>query len=1804
LIHRVTRQSTRDEVLSLLQPLVRDWFAAKFPTLTEPQAYAVPLIHERKSVLISSPTGSGKTLTAFLSVLNELYSMQLRDELEDKIYAVYVSPLKALANDINRNLVEPLQEIRELAAKAGLPPPEVRVGVRSGDTSPQERQKQARTPPHIFITTPESLSLVLSAPKFRERFSDVKWIVVDEIHEICGNKRGALLSLSLERLQDHVGADLTRIGLSATIAPVDEVAKYLAGYVKGKLREIHTVEVESRKSLDIAVLCPVRDLSEYAMQEANAKMYDLLTDLIAKHRTTLIFTNTRSGTEHVSFKLKEQGVEDLEAHHGSLSKETRLDVEDKLKRGALKAVVSSTSLELGIDIGYIDLVCQIGSPKSIAKALQRIGRAGHNYGDTSVGRMIVFEPWDLMECATLVKSAYENRIDRVDIVRDALDVLAQAVIGMSLEKRWDLEEAFEIIKRSYAYHDLTKKDFLSVLEYLSSRNPDVKVFAKVWFDADEKRFGKKRGTRLIYYTNVGTIPEEGSYHVISERGTPLGDLSEKFVEYLKPSDIFVLGGRTHQFLRVRGMTVYVKDASGRRPTVPSWTGEMLPRSFDLSIAVGEFRRLLAGKIDELGDRAAMEWLLQSFRLDEGSARSLVSHVQEQRAVLPHLPSDKQAVIEGYIDEKGTRNVIFHYCFGRRVNDALSRAYAHAVTEKYKTNVRVGVTDDCFMLTIPKRIELEGIEKLVTSENLEDQLRRAVRTTELFKQRFRHCATRAFMILRNYKGREVSIGRQQLRSQRVLDWLHELEDFPVVKEAYREILNDVMDLGHAREVLEGIEGKRIEVKVAGFSNLPSPFAHSVVLAGVGDLVLMEDRSALLRELHKQILKRIVPEQELEAAQFKEDEVKGYFKKKLPAVERKDDILALLGRVGALNLLQQKPPSVFEYSRVTGSDLRAWGAELMDAGKVQSVWTPRGILWAATEEVPLYAAVYAQKSRLKPEEDAVARVLEGGPASLKSVARALKRDSKEVSEVLRRLERAYTVHRRGLEETVFSLRPVKRESFETALDRLITRHLDVHGPSTAHELAYILDLEEDLLKEALRDLEQEGVVASGHFVLGGEYQYMLVHDLQRLRRRGDTREVFEEGQVQGFLLKKQFGGLRTIDDYFDRFLEAGMALDVFNHLEAFDYAEWIRRREGGDILEGRFLNGRVRYVRAKDAPLFLSAFPRSELTELEEKVLGTVKTHPEGIDLYGIARQLRDERERVKEALEKLDYDCYVIRKFQGDGWSTRNLYIPFDMKDDLVEGAGEKIVLAFLRAYGPAPLASIKEYARFYWDEAQSLMDGLEEAGTVQRILVSGKGEGEMYVLADDLPALRETPVAGATDRVRILSILDPWAQQLWAQYVARWGEGWYFPIVKDGGLIGMAEIWEMSGCLEIRELDLNTPDLLPETLRAVDRMMEFYRDRGYEIVRLTRAFNTEVPALETVKPFLAAGYARLGDFLAKGEIVPRDFDKSQLLAYVFRCQGIHPDHAFEDPESAAKALLGLRSDFAARLRVRDFAPLEQLHRRGALSKGLGIPDYYTYCTESDLMLFKRAKNVPLAKEMRQVLSVVRDNEPISRPRVLALSPLGFTATTRALKKLYEGCYIIRTPDNRYRTVRDLRVPVDEARKAVLRRTAESLGVFTAEALANFLRFEFTMAETRRLLRELEREGRLVKGFFARGERTVYWMLKEGMDVIEGLTFDRTFVLSPLDNLIQFLRTDIGQRWRMGGHVFVIFQGAEMVAAFTARRRKTSLSIVKFEGDAAARKVLEEFEEENELEVGEHVDRISDAEVMEWYTKMYGRGVGK
>ncbi|HRU11929.1 MAG TPA: DEAD/DEAH box helicase, partial [Methanomassiliicoccales archaeon] len=450
-MQRVRKRASKQEVLSLLDPLIAEWFDSRFEGLTEPQAYAIPLIHERKSVLVSSPTGSGKTLTAFTSIINELFKYAKEGRLEDRIYAVYVSPLKALANDINKNLEEPLGQMHELATRKGYGFPQVRVGVRSGDTSPAERQRQLRRPPHIFITTPESLALVLTAPKFREKFSQVEYVIVDEIHEICDSKRGAHLSLTLERLQALCQRPITRIGLSATLAPIEDIAAYLVGCQDGKVRPVEIIEVLTKRDLDLEVVCPTEDMTALPYEIVNARMYDMLRDMVNAHRTTLVFTNTRSGTEQVVYKLRERGIESIEAHHGSLSKETRLDVEDRLKRGELRCVVSSTSLELGIDIGSVDLVCQIGSPKSVAKGLQRIGRSGHSVGRTPKGRMIVLDLDDLVECAVLCRAAHRRAIDRVTVPENALDVLAQTLVGMSLERRWTVEEALRLVRGSYCY---------------------------------------------------------------------------------------------------------------------------------------------------------------------------------------------------------------------------------------------------------------------------------------------------------------------------------------------------------------------------------------------------------------------------------------------------------------------------------------------------------------------------------------------------------------------------------------------------------------------------------------------------------------------------------------------------------------------------------------------------------------------------------------------------------------------------------------------------------------------------------------------------------------------------------------------------------------------------------------------------------------------------------------------------------------------------------------------------------------------------------------------------------------------------------------------------------------------------------------------------------------------------------------------------------------------------------------------------------------------------------------------------------
>ncbi len=851
-----------DEISKNLHPLVREWFFKKFETFTPPQRYSIVPALKGKNVLVTSPTGSGKTLAGFLPVISDLVDLAEKGKLEDKVYAVYVSPLRALNNDIRRNLEEPLREIYELAKEKGIELQEIRIAVRTGDTPQEERQRQLKKPPHILITTPETLAIVLASPKFSRYLTNVRYLIVDEIHAMAENKRGTHLTLSMERLERLQKGRMVRIGLSATIHPLDEVARFLVGYEDERERDCVVADVTFEKKMDIKVISPIDDFFSASAEEISQKLYNLLAELVKSSRTCLIFTNTRSATERVVYHLKKLLPDyPIKAHHSSLSREVRLEVEEELKKGMLKCVVTSTSLELGIDIGYIDLVILLGSPKSINRALQRIGRSGHKLEEVSVGRIVVVDQDDLVECTVLAKEAMERRLDRIHIPKKPLDVLCQHIVGMAIEKRWKVDEALKLIRRAYPYKDLTKEELVDVLRYLAGKYSELekeKVYGKIWFDEEKEEFGRRsRLLRPIYYLNVGTIPDEVAINVITKDGKFIGKVEEEFAERLVKGDIFVLAGRTFRFLGSRGMSIIVEEVEGEKPTVPSWFSEQLPLSYDLALRIQKFRAEMDEMLEkllkeEIGEDGIIEHLMREYRIERNTAKAIFRYFLEQK-LFSEIPTDKKLVIEEFEDD-GTFCYAFHTLVGRRANEAISRVFAYRIGKIKDCNVQIAVTDNGFLLKLPKKLERHEILDLFDTKDFREHLKQALDKTELLRRRFRHVAVRSFMILRNYLGREKSVWKQQMSADALLKLLKKhFPDFPVLRETYREIMEDSMDIENALDYLSKV-GKEIELKVVEVPN-PSPFALNMYLVGEEDVVLMEDRRKVLKMLHEMILKSI-------------------------------------------------------------------------------------------------------------------------------------------------------------------------------------------------------------------------------------------------------------------------------------------------------------------------------------------------------------------------------------------------------------------------------------------------------------------------------------------------------------------------------------------------------------------------------------------------------------------------------------------------------------------------------------------------------------------------------------------------------------------------------------------------------------------------------------------------------------------------------------------------------------------------------------------------------------------------------------
>ncbi|MCE5338573.1 MAG: ATP-dependent helicase [Methanomicrobiaceae archaeon] len=859
-----------EEISGLLDENVREWCIRQLKgRFTPPQRMAVPLIHEGKNVLICSPTGSGKTLAAFLAIINDLAVRARTEGLEDSIYCLYVSPLKSLANDIHKNLSLPLEGVEEIARERGVRHTPIRHAIRHGDTSRAEKAKMARKPPHILNITPETLGILLNSPMFRENLRTVRWVVVDEIHSLACSKRGVHLSVSLERLEDLVkeaGGGFVRIGCSATIEPLDEVGRFLVGAG----REVSIVDTRFAREFDLELLCPVPDLIATPPEDLSRHLYSTIHRLVGEHNNTLIFTNTRNGAERILHNLRARypecyTEENTGCHHGSMGTEGRLAIEEKLKAGRVKVVTTSTSLELGVDMPHVDLVLQVGSPKSVAALLQRIGRAGHRLGEVVKGRIIVLDRDEVVECAVMLREGQRGFVDRIHIPENCLDVLAQHVFGMALEGKQQVKEILAVFRRSHCYKNLEEDDLMSVVSYLAGEYAGLEerhIYAKIWHDPETGTIRKRgRYARMIYFLNSGTIPDEFSCDVLTRAGAFAGNLDEKYLERMNKGDVFVLGGQRYKFAYRRGGKLYV-DPTGDRPTIPSWFSEKLPLSFDLGLHTLRFKEMILRAMQTMETEDLVDMLLADYPIDENSARSICAIFEQQVRYLGDLavPTPDRIVIEEQVDRENHRRLYYFMTnYGLRFNDGFSRIVAFMIARDVTTNVSVGISDTGFLVSIPLEKKADPVHFLqsIRADECREVLEEAVGDTQLEKRVFRINAARSFMILRNYMGRKRSARRQQVSADMLIAFAKRLPGFAVMRETYREVIEDRFEVENIKRIVNGISAGDIEVVLTHAAS-PSPLAFGIATLGISDAVYAQDRLSMLREFQRRVMSSIESE----------------------------------------------------------------------------------------------------------------------------------------------------------------------------------------------------------------------------------------------------------------------------------------------------------------------------------------------------------------------------------------------------------------------------------------------------------------------------------------------------------------------------------------------------------------------------------------------------------------------------------------------------------------------------------------------------------------------------------------------------------------------------------------------------------------------------------------------------------------------------------------------------------------------------------------------------------------------------------
>jgi ATP-dependent helicase Lhr and Lhr-like helicase len=1033
---------------SLFHPVIAEWFAGRFGSPTDAQSRSWPAIARGEHTLVAAPTGSGKTLAAFLASIDSLFRRAMEKTLPDATQVVYVSPLKALSNDIHRNLQVPLEEIRKEALAAGIDPQPIRVAVRTGDTPPGERQKMVRKAPHILVTTPESLYLVLTSPKSREILRDVRTVIVDEIHALARDKRGSHLALSLARLDALCNSPPTRIGLSATQRPIDEIARFLVGASNVELDgnpRCQIIDTGHVRELDLAIEAPPSELSAVCPHETWQEVYERLGELIREHRSTLVFVNTRRLAERVTHYLEEQlGEGQVASHHGSLSKEIRLRAEERLKNGELKAIVATASLELGIDIGYIDLVCQIGSPRSIATFLQRVGRAGHALGRIPKGRLFALTRDELLESLALVRAVRRGRLDRVEIPVAPLDILAQQIVASVACDDWQEDDLFAMCRRAWPYRDLERKNFDEILQMLSEGiAPGNRTGAYLHRDRIHQKLRARRSARIAAVTSGGAIPEMADYRVVTEgERTFVGTLNEDFAIESQAGNVFQLGNASWRIVYVRGGEVVVRDAHGAPATVPFWLGEAPARTAELSRELSELREEIWREYEQEHNEPSpgpslkgrgIAWLQTETGADDWAAQQAVNYVAAQGAAMDVIPTQRRVVFERFFDESGGMQLVIHAPFGARINRAWGLALRKCFCRTFDFELQASADDNGIVLSVGPQhsFPLEQMFTLLDSGIAESVLIQALLAVPMFLVRWRWNVTRALAVLRQRNGKKVPPHLQRFRADDLLTAVFPMQtacfehrtgdleppDHPLVRQSIYDCLHEVMDLPGWLAILREIEEGRIEM-VARDTREPSPFSHQLINANVysflDDAPLEERRARAVA-----VRRTFRPEDFHDLCQLDPAAIAQVRSEAWPVVRDAEELHDTLLTIGAL-------------PEAEGTCWREFFDELNREGRVALGQVRNGpMLWFAAEKWP---AVKSAVSLVDPSP----------PPSLPEALRS------DVAQ-------------------------------DDARMQLVRGRLEISGPTTAPRIAAELGMAQDHVQIALEQLELAGIVLRGRFTV---------------------------------------------------------------------------------------------------------------------------------------------------------------------------------------------------------------------------------------------------------------------------------------------------------------------------------------------------------------------------------------------------------------------------------------------------------------------------------------------------------------------------------------------------------------------------------------------------------------------------------------------------------------------------------------------------------------------------------------------------